>query len=274
MFEILPVKNENILAIRASGKLTDADYQQLLLPALESLIRKKGRVSLYIELQDFHGWETRALWDDFRIGLRHDRDFRRIAIVGDKTWEHAGIAMANFFMHSNMRFFSKADADSAWNWLEEEPGEQGLQKPVQPYTKILLPTDFSVHSERAASRAREMAERCGARLEVLHVVEQTIFYNEDYDPVIADIPLAEDELMGTAELNMRKFAERTGLDTDTVLEVQWGNPKWSIVSWAREKNIDLIVMGSHGLHGFGRLLGSVSNSVLHQAPCDVLVVKE
>ncbi|MEE9491992.1 MAG: universal stress protein [Gammaproteobacteria bacterium] len=57
------------------------------------------------------------------------------------------------------------------------------------------------------------------------------------------------------------------------MEVQWGMPKSGIVSWAREHNTDLIIMGSHGRHGLERLLGSVSSSVLHQSPCDVLVVR-
>lgn len=273
MLEILHVENENILAFRASGKLTDADYQQYV-PVLENLIREKRPVSLYVELENFHGWEARALWDDLRFGLQHDRDFDRIAIVGDKPWEHAGIAMANFFMRSNMRFFSKEETKSAREWLMEKPHKQELQRPVEPYRNILLPTDFSLHSERAASRAKEMVGLYGARLQVLHFVEQVVFYSEDYDPVLADIALNDDTLIENAELNMRKFAERTGLDGNAALEVRWGNPKWSIVSWAREKNMDLIVIGSHGLHGFERLLGSVSSSVLHQAPCDVVVVKE
>jgi len=53
-----------------------------------------------------------------------------------------------------------------------------------------------------------------------------------------------------------------------------GQSKRSIISWAQERNIDLIVMGSHGRHGVERLLGSVSNAVLHKATCDVLIVKQ
>ena len=272
MFEIIPVNDKGILAFKASGKLTDADYQQFL-PILEGLIRDAGVLSLYIELEDFHGWEARAAWDDFRFDLQHDRDFKRIAIVGDKGWEPAAIKLVNLFTHGDMRFFSRDEATVAWDWLEERPQQEQAPEPARAYTHLLLAVDFSSFSECAARRAVEMAGQYGAQLDVLHVVEELVFYNEWNDSVIADIPLRDESLKDAALDSMHKFAERTGLGKDTRLEVQWGNPKRSIVSWAREKGVDLIVTGSHGRHGIERLLGSVSTSVLHHAPCDVLIVR-
>jgi nucleotide-binding universal stress UspA family protein len=272
MFEILPVNRKDVFAFRASGKLTDADYQQFL-PVLEGLIRDSSPLSLYIELEDFRGWKAKAVWDDLRFGMLHDRDFRRIAIVGDKTWEHSAIALANLFTRTHMRFFGKDDTEAAWAWLEEMPLQQQPLKPLPPYRKLLLATDFSLHSEYAAQRAMEIAAQSGAHLEVLHIVEEMISYYEDYDPLLAEIPLRDDSLQQQARDSMNRFVERTGLGKGAELQVQWGNPRWSIVSWAREKEADLIIIGSHGHRGLDRLLGSVSNSVLHQAPCDVLIVR-
>lgn len=272
MFEILPVNKKGVFAFKVSGKLSDADYKAFL-PELEKQIREAGLVSLYIELEDFQGWEAKAAWDDLRFGWQHDKDFKRIAIVGDNTWEHAGAGLANFFTRTEIRFFSKTDAAKSWDWLEEIPLQKEALKPLQPYRHILLATDFSAFSETAAHRALELSRQYGAQLEALHIVEEMVFYTDLYDPVIADIPLQDDTLKEQAEDSMQKFAERTGLPKEVKLEVQWGRPNWSIVSWAREKEVDLIVMGSHGRHGLERLLGSVSSSVLHQSPCDVLVVK-
>ncbi|VAW80300.1 hypothetical protein MNBD_GAMMA13-1714 [hydrothermal vent metagenome] len=272
MFELLPVNDKNIFAFKASGKLTDADYQQFL-PGLEALIRESGRLSLYVELEDFQGWEPRAAWDDLRFDLQHDRDFKRIAIVGDKTWEHAAIALTNLFTHSKMRFFDKNQSKTAWEWLQEKPEREQLLEPVQPYKYILLATDFSLHSERAALRARELANVHGAQLEVLYIAEDMIFYTNASEPINAGLVLDAEAITVQAEENMRRFIKRTGLGTDVTQQIQWGNPRWAIVSWAREKHVDMIVMGSHGRRGLGRLLGSVSNAVLHQAPCDVLVIK-
>jgi len=272
MFEILPVNDKRILAFRASGKLTDADYQQFL-PTLEGLIRESGCLSLYIELEDFQGWEAKAGWDDLHFGLQHDRDFRRIAVVGERAWEHSAIALANFFTHTDMRFFGRDEAQAAWDWLEERPQQEQPLEPVQAYRKLLLATDFSPSSEHAAQRAIDLAGQYGAQLEVLHIVEELPYYADYYDPVIAEIPVRDEALEKQAHERMRRFAERTGLGKHAGQEVHWGNPKWSIVSRAREKGVDLIVMGSHGRHGIERLLGSVSNSVLHKASCDVLIVK-
>lgn len=279
MFEILPVNNKDkdILAFRASGKLTDADYKQLL-PVLETMIRKTGRISLYIEAQDFKGWEAQAVWDDMRFDFQHDNDFKRIAIVADKPLVHAAIGFINFFSHIDMRFFDVSDSEAAWDWLREIPQASKSLAPVQPYKDILLPTDFSAHSDMAARRALQLAEQHGAQLHVLHAVENLVYYNEAYDPVIATSDLPEDNLLLTqANEHMQKFCERNNLDKmpdkAVKIETQWGNPRWSILAWADRRSIDLIVMGSHGRHGFERLLGSVSNSVLHKAHCDVLIVK-
>jgi universal stress protein A len=273
MFEILPVNDKDILAFKATGKLTDADYKQFL-PMLEEMIRNAGRVSLYIEMQDFEGWEAKAAWDDLRFGLQHDDDFKRIAIIGDKSWQHAAIGFVNFFSHIEMRFFDDSESEAAWDWLREKPQASVTSKPIQPYKNILLPTDFSVYSDMAAKRASQIAEQYGANLHVLHVVENFTYYNEIYDPVLADIPPPNETLMVQAYENIRKFGDRSSLGKDVELEILWGFPKRSIVLRAHQKNSDLIVMGSHGRHGMERLLGSVSNTVLHKASCDVLIVKE
>ena len=172
-----------------------------------------------------------------------------------------------------MRFFDRDEAKAAWEWLEDKSAEVKSRPPVQPYRKLLLATDFSVYAEYAAERAGEMARLYDAQLEVLHIIEEIISYYDDYDPVIADIPLRNDLLEEQAYERMHKFVERTGLGKDVRLELQWGNPKWSILSRAREQEVDLIVMGSHGHRGIERLLGSVSDGVLHKAHCDVLIVK-
>lgn len=272
MFEILPVNEKGILAVKASGKLTNADYETFI-PRLKELIRQYGTVSLYVELEDFKGWEADAAWTDLRFDLQHDKDFKRIAIVGDNALEHWGVVLASFFTHSKMRFFKKTEAQKAWNWLEEKPEDEETLQPVEAYRNVLLAADFSRHSERAALRAREICDQYGATLHVLHIVEQPAFYYEDTDPILADIPLADETLIVQAEDSLRKFAERMKLGKDADLEVQWGSPRWSIISWAREKDIDLIVVGSHGRHGIERILGSVSSGVLNQAHCDVLAVK-
>ncbi len=279
MFEILPVNVDGVLAIKASGKLTDADYQQLI-PEMEKLIREYGKISVFVELEDFKGWEPKAAWDDLRFGMQHDEDFHRIAVVGDNLLEKEAIALVNLFTEGEMRFFKKDEASDAWGWLQEKPEEHPVE-PVSAYGSVLLATDFSDHAEHAAQRAKEVCSQYGAKLYVLNVVEPVVLYPSDYDPLMPDYTFDDQLLFDQAQAAMQLFVQRTGLaealgNEGDKLEtaVQWGSPKRSIVSWAREKGVDLIIMGSHGRQGLERLLGSVSSGVLSKASCDVLVVKK
>ncbi|HHJ34884.1 MAG TPA: universal stress protein, partial [Gammaproteobacteria bacterium] len=98
--------------------------------------------------------------------------------------------------------------------------------------------------------------------------------NEDIDMVMGNPFQENDELFKLAQSRMKNFAKHVNFSDDVKLEVQWGHPKTTILAWAADNDTDLIIMGAHGHHGIERLLGSVSNSVAHQAPCDTLLVRE
>lgn len=59
MFQFIPVAERDLFAFRATGKLTDDDYQ-VFLPQLEELIEARGPISMLMELEDFHGWDAKA----------------------------------------------------------------------------------------------------------------------------------------------------------------------------------------------------------------------
>ena len=148
------------------------------------------------------------------------------------------------------------------------------------YQHILLPVDFSAHSQQAALRAKDIADHHTATLHLLHIVEDVGLYVQDYDPLLASTPLIADipgfnaALAKQAKENLQSFSAKLETGQNTRLDVRIGTPARSILDYAGEHSIDLIVMGSHGLHGFEHILGSVSNHILHKAPCDVLIVKE
>ncbi|MFI5325457.1 MAG: universal stress protein [Candidatus Rokuibacteriota bacterium] len=120
--------------------------------------------------------------------------------------------------------------------------------------EILFPTDFSPASEAAGRIAREMAVQAGARLHVLHVV-----------PPVTDPSLPAEHLARAG----RALAD--GLRVETALLSGWAGR--NIVDYAREKRIDLIVVGTHGRTGISHaILGSVAETVVRQAPCLVLTV--
>ncbi len=284
MFQFIPVTEKNIFAIKVTGKLTDDDYQQFL-PQLTTLIHKYGPISLLVELDDFHGWEVKAAWDDFKYGEEHDKDFVRIAIVGGKSWQKWVAAIGDAFTETKIRFFPQDKLQEAWAWLREDDKEKPDSSPdaktesipdkIKPYTHILAPLDFSPHSNSALARATEMARYYNARLSLLHTVENIYYPSLDYDPLMMDpseFMEIDQQAYDQAVVRIEKLAGSLGYP-NVRHEVLWGAPKSTVLSYAEAQSVDLIVAGSHGKHGIARLLGSTANSIAHGARCDVLVVK-
>jgi nucleotide-binding universal stress UspA family protein len=137
-----------------------------------------------------------------------------------------------------------------------------------PIRTILHPTDFSPQSACGYQMACALARDYGARLVLLHVHPPELIYGEGYvlppDPA-AVLKELRQELDGLS-------APEPGIRVDRA--VKEGDPVMEILATARETGCDLIVMGTHGRTGVGRLLmGSVAEAVLRKAPCPVLTVK-
>jgi nucleotide-binding universal stress UspA family protein len=141
--------------------------------------------------------------------------------------------------------------------------------------RILVPTDFSKYSENAVRYAVAFAEKFGAELHVLHVVQDLALFIPEavlITPMVTP-PLEQFKAAARAALDkVIKEMNLTGLKVET--EVAQGVPFNEIVRTAREKDVDLIVMGTHGHTGLAHmLLGSVAEKVVRKAPCPVLTVR-
>jgi hypothetical protein len=118
MIETLPTDSPKIMGFKLSGKLRDDDYKSFV-PAVEAVVGTEGKVRLFAQLEDFHGWDARAAWDDFKFGIKHYADFERIAIVGDRKWEAWMAQLCKPFTHAKVRYFEASQLDAAWSWLHE-----------------------------------------------------------------------------------------------------------------------------------------------------------
>jgi nucleotide-binding universal stress UspA family protein len=141
--------------------------------------------------------------------------------------------------------------------------------------RILVPTDFSKHSHNALQYAVAFAEKFGAELHLLHVVQDLALFLPD---TVAVSPVAAppvDQLTAAVREALLRVIRDNGLERLTVCpEVREGTPFYEIIRCAREKDVDLIVMGTHGRSGLAHvLLGSVSEKVVRKAPCPVLTVR-
>jgi universal stress protein A len=141
--------------------------------------------------------------------------------------------------------------------------------------RILLPTDFSEYSAAARKYACAFAEQFRAELHLLHVIH-------DLAPLVPEpgivIPPPADYLRDI-ELNAQAMLERAvdaqwAAGKKIVRVVRQGPPFLEIIRYAREANIDLIVIGTHGRTGLVHvLMGSVAEKVVRKAPCPVLSVR-
>lgn len=143
---------------------------------------------------------------------------------------------------------------------------------MQAYQHILMATDFSEGAPDTAQRALELSQHYRARLTLLHVVESLPIVDSTYGPIMPfEIDLTE-QMVAAARTRMESLGEQLGVSKDGQF-VEVGSAKVEIVRIAEEQSVDLIVLGSHGRHGVGLLLGSTASSVIHHALCDVLAVR-
>lgn len=141
---------------------------------------------------------------------------------------------------------------------------------------ILLPTDFSECADCALPYATQWARATGARIICLHVVEP-LMPAVGYAAVAEPLPVVDmsEQLQQTAARELPKLAAReecAGLEVEELLA--HGEAAGEIVRVAAERDVDLIILSSHGRTGLGRMLfGSTAESVVRHARCPVLVVK-
>ena len=106
------------LSLKAVGKLTHGDYQ-VMTPMIDKALGevKDPQVNVLIDVTDFEGWELRAAWDDFKLGLKHGNEFDKIALYGNRKWQEKMATIAGWFMSGQTRYFE--DEAQALEWLEE-----------------------------------------------------------------------------------------------------------------------------------------------------------
>lgn len=142
------------------------------------------------------------------------------------------------------------------------------------YRRILVAIDFSENSQPAINKAQELARVSGAELVLVHFVEIPVF------PVLEDVAVlglpglwGDDDAQKLIQASSYKLSKLASQFDLSHFEVLAGIASRDIVSYANEKECDLIVMGSHGISGIKRLIGSTTNAVMNHASCDVLMVR-
>jgi nucleotide-binding universal stress UspA family protein len=144
-------------------------------------------------------------------------------------------------------------------------------------SRILVPVDFSPHSEVALRYATALAGRLEGSLEILHVVEEPIAPRaRGSETPIQDPSELRSKLIAEAERQLEQYRPITDSSrVRTVTTVRMGQPAHAITAYAQAGACDLIVMGTHGRSRLAHLvIGSVAAHVVRQAACPVLTLGE
>jgi nucleotide-binding universal stress UspA family protein len=145
-------------------------------------------------------------------------------------------------------------------------------KTKQP-KRVLVPTDFSETGQLAIQHAAMITRLCKADLYLLHVVE-TPEAGFIYKPLvtIAQIRKMRSELLGKLDALAKKIAKEHFITVKVLC--QEGRPANEIVNTVKSKKIDLVVMGTHGVHGLNEfLVGSNAHKTVTISPCPVITVQ-
>ncbi|QDT88764.1 MULTISPECIES: SpoIIAA family protein [Gimesia] len=108
----------NVVRVHVSGKLTKEDYE-LFTPQVEQWISKYGKLRILFEMEDFHGWTAGALWEDIKFDLKHFKDIKKIAMIGEKSWEHGMAVFCRPFTKAKIQYFDQSQAEDAETWILE-----------------------------------------------------------------------------------------------------------------------------------------------------------
>jgi hypothetical protein len=106
----------DVVQVHLSGKLHKADYDQYV-PAIEAIIERTGKVRFLMVMEDFHGWDLGAVWEDTKFDLKHHADIARIAMVGDKKWEEWMAKVCRPFTGASIKYFDASEQAAARQWI-------------------------------------------------------------------------------------------------------------------------------------------------------------
>jgi universal stress protein A len=136
------------------------------------------------------------------------------------------------------------------------------------YNHILVALDLTEESTQILERATRLG--AGSRISLMHVIEPLAYaYGGD---IPMDLSEVQNQLQQQATEQLAKLGKSIGVAAEDQYVVI-GQPTSEIHRMSEEKDVDLIVVGSHGRQGLALLLGSTANGVLHGTKCDVLAVR-
>lgn len=140
---------------------------------------------------------------------------------------------------------------------------------------ILVPIDFSGYSKHALTHAVDFAEVFNSTIHLVYVVEPSV-YPADFSMGQIPVPAMEVEATERSQKDLEDIAKSyIGEKVTFTTEIRSGRASSEIIDCAAEKDIDLIIIATHGHSGVEHLIfGSTAERVVRKAPCPVLTLRD
>lgn len=116
MLETMENLPAGVLGFRATGKVTESDYTDVLKPAVDATIERGDDVRIVIEFADWSGMTGGAMWEDLKMGIDRFTKWKRIALVTDVDWMRHATNLFGWLTPGDVKTFALADHDAAILW--------------------------------------------------------------------------------------------------------------------------------------------------------------
>ncbi|MFX1670751.1 STAS/SEC14 domain-containing protein [Paraburkholderia sp. A2WS-5] len=121
MIEIVANLPDGVAGFVAKGRVTRKDYENVLIPAMERMLKTHRKVRCYFEVgPEFSGMDPGAAWEDFKLGVQHLTQWERMAVVTDIEWMRIALSVFRFLIPGELRIFGVCQSAQARGWLIED----------------------------------------------------------------------------------------------------------------------------------------------------------
>ncbi|PRY10355.1 SpoIIAA-like protein [Pontibacter ummariensis] len=118
MIEVLPQTQGDLLAVRVSGELTNADFDQYR-EKIRDRMKATGSARLYYEMADLHWVKPGAAMENALLDIVHGREYGRVAMVGNKAWHEWAAKLVSPVKKKGVRYFEVEEREEAMRWVQE-----------------------------------------------------------------------------------------------------------------------------------------------------------
>jgi SpoIIAA-like len=117
MIRVLEDLPANVLGVEASGKVTDDDYERVLIPAVRERLAADGKIRfIYVLGEEFEGWTMGAMWEDAKLGGGELTAWEKVAVVTDKDWLKHMVKAFGWMIPGEVRVFGLGELVDATAW--------------------------------------------------------------------------------------------------------------------------------------------------------------